>query len=426
MPEINLVFLDIEKKQDSVEKLAAVVGKPTKEHLFAGEINLVVKKINQLKQLLDAVYSYAWLDGNNQIIPIGEIGELPIHIVVRGLEPPQSIQADYLRIFRATRSGVEHNYLYSGQGGLVGVGQHQPNAVDFYAISGNIFANGDEVLVTDPTAAPNEVTTILQVVLNNLYNAVPNLERVLTAGNTAIAKSLKLVLDAELPNVVAQLNAIELNMAKGPENFIKYQCEAILFRKGSASLALIQGNANSTMELLTPKKPSGTYTIATKEDMDLKADRKYSYSIPGEVSITGVTGPVVVMTASILANSLPTFVNLRMQAILERTNGSNGTTTHFIYLSQSLTFDIATAVQIGRTVDSQQVYLNIDRDFDIINDTLVGYPFNVSSYTGSAVTTTARGATPFNRAVNNYIHYVVVVNDPLVRIRMSRGNLIQI
>lgn len=43
-------MLTIEQKEDSVEKLAAVAGKPTKNYLFAQEFNAVVEKCNELEE----------------------------------------------------------------------------------------------------------------------------------------------------------------------------------------------------------------------------------------------------------------------------------------------------------------------------------------------------------------------------------------
>lgn len=153
---------------------------------------------------------------------------------------------------------------------------------------------------------------------------------------------------------------------------------------------------------------------------------KIIFKIPSEVSITGVTGPVVVFTAPILVNTLSPFVNLRLQAILDRSGGSGSTSRHYMYLSQSSTFDITTSVQIGQTAGSTQVYFNIDRDFDIINNELIGYPFNTDSYTSRGVIATTRSTTPFNRSVNNYIHFVTVLGSAESTLRVSRGHLIQI
>lgn len=45
-------MLNIETKENSTEKLAAVAGKPTKHFLFAGEINRMASAINSLRNLL--------------------------------------------------------------------------------------------------------------------------------------------------------------------------------------------------------------------------------------------------------------------------------------------------------------------------------------------------------------------------------------
>jgi hypothetical protein len=46
------MFLTIQNKQDSAEKLAAVAGKPTENYLFAPEFNTVVNSINTLRNLI--------------------------------------------------------------------------------------------------------------------------------------------------------------------------------------------------------------------------------------------------------------------------------------------------------------------------------------------------------------------------------------
>lgn len=47
-----MAFLNIENKQDSPEKLAAIVGKPHNQFLFAGELNETVEKINELAAMV--------------------------------------------------------------------------------------------------------------------------------------------------------------------------------------------------------------------------------------------------------------------------------------------------------------------------------------------------------------------------------------
>lgn len=44
-----MAYLELETKEDSAEKLAAIAGKPSKNYLAAGEFNLVVERINALK-----------------------------------------------------------------------------------------------------------------------------------------------------------------------------------------------------------------------------------------------------------------------------------------------------------------------------------------------------------------------------------------
>ena len=51
-----MAYLDIEEKEDSIEKLAAVEGKPTKHYLFAPEFNLVKNSINTLRMLINMNY----------------------------------------------------------------------------------------------------------------------------------------------------------------------------------------------------------------------------------------------------------------------------------------------------------------------------------------------------------------------------------
>lgn len=46
-------FIEIEQKEDSAEKLAAIDGQPTKHYLFAPEINLIKQRINELKSGLN-------------------------------------------------------------------------------------------------------------------------------------------------------------------------------------------------------------------------------------------------------------------------------------------------------------------------------------------------------------------------------------
>ena len=47
-----MAFLNIEHKEDSPEKLAAIVGKPHNQFLFAGELNETVEKINELAAMV--------------------------------------------------------------------------------------------------------------------------------------------------------------------------------------------------------------------------------------------------------------------------------------------------------------------------------------------------------------------------------------
>ena len=47
-----MAFLNIENKEDSPEKLAAIVGKPHNQFLFAGELNETVEKINELATMV--------------------------------------------------------------------------------------------------------------------------------------------------------------------------------------------------------------------------------------------------------------------------------------------------------------------------------------------------------------------------------------
>lgn len=47
-----MAYLDIELKEDTAEKLAAVAGRPTKNYLFQDEINAIVSRINQLRDMI--------------------------------------------------------------------------------------------------------------------------------------------------------------------------------------------------------------------------------------------------------------------------------------------------------------------------------------------------------------------------------------
>ena len=46
-------MLDIEQKEDSAEKLAAIAGKPTKNFLFAEEVNQIVQEVNNLEATIN-------------------------------------------------------------------------------------------------------------------------------------------------------------------------------------------------------------------------------------------------------------------------------------------------------------------------------------------------------------------------------------
>lgn len=121
-----MIFLAQETKTDSAAKLAAVEGKPTAEHLFASEINMMRDKINELRQIVYLMsLPLSQLFATGQVVNLGElgIGETVKDDINEGDASMLGTESPVL--IRCKEAGRNRVYLFSGPVGNYGSGASQ-------------------------------------------------------------------------------------------------------------------------------------------------------------------------------------------------------------------------------------------------------------------------------------------------------------
>lgn len=125
------LFLNIEHKEDTPEKLAAVASKPTYNFLFADEINLAKDKINILWSLMkstDAVLRDILLKSAK--VELGTIATSFIDVL--NAATPQSFATPIIIVYKF--ADVNYVQLFVGTDGNYGDGDLQFTAADFVEV----------------------------------------------------------------------------------------------------------------------------------------------------------------------------------------------------------------------------------------------------------------------------------------------------
>jgi len=112
-------------------KFVITFNKPVEGVYGAGFQSVSVSDIQIVSQF--ALNSFTIGDSSTDRIDLGEIGTVEIENVVGALFPSLDIKplAEGYTVFEALRDGVEHQWLYLGETGLVGEDDYIPEASDF-------------------------------------------------------------------------------------------------------------------------------------------------------------------------------------------------------------------------------------------------------------------------------------------------------
>lgn len=246
--------LGIERKEDSAEKLAAVAGKPTKNYLFAEEVNQIVQEVNNLEATInpDRIISlgtetidgnehtyedYTWQLGGVQINNIGNPSIIVIPSATLGFKRKDiSVFTPAGTIERVAGTetdgevvtspdvpeGTLYYKSYDIDGDTIGVDPEPP------AIDGSIYKKKIENARWESTQSGTDVVIPFQAA-GQMHYSVVNSELISVAGfsRTNLTGLLYEGIDVLFENQTG--NPITLkNMFGGISNYVKFNFGADL------------------------------------------------------------------------------------------------------------------------------------------------------------------------------------------------------
>jgi|GEM_PF-5463494 len=114
------IFLDIERKKDSVAKLEAAQGKPHDEFLFAPEFNKVVKAINMLKSMITlSVGQIQEIIATGIKVDVGEV-ETDVVVAINASIEGYRLGLDGTTFITCVIEGIYYVYAFAGEPAIYG------------------------------------------------------------------------------------------------------------------------------------------------------------------------------------------------------------------------------------------------------------------------------------------------------------------
>lgn len=234
------MFIDIENKENSAVKMAAVEGQPTKYYLFAQELNTIVSAINSLRHLISLN------EGNIQILlstaPKIELGTIEVDFVDE-INAMEEVEIPSPVFITFTKDDIFYVYAFAGEANTYGT------------LNGLFVSAGDFLPVYQ---SDEQGAVVLQ-----------NFQQVTEAGNkTTLEVEMKslilnvLLADPSIPadekaHIYALANTLGIQFSDG--QFIKIQ------KNTSVNGVITMPFANGRIETLRPvtnMSTSQTYSFA--------------------------------------------------------------------------------------------------------------------------------------------------------------------